>query len=452
MRVARIERELRLPAEVREILGRLHGEGRAWLVGGTVRDLLLGVEPRDYDVATDLRPEAVLRLLPDSDARDAKLGVCRVPSPNRPIAVTTLRRESGYTDHRRPDTVAFVTEVAIDAERRDFTVNGLYLDVANGQLLDPVGGQRDLDARLLRTIGDPVRRFSEDALRLLRAVRFAARCGLELEPATRTAAIGAAADVARLAPERLFEELTDAFTSAGRGRALRLLVELGQAAAILPEVAAMDGVTQPPEYHPEGDVLTHVSMVLDHVPEGDPVLAWSAVLHDAGKPPTWRQGEDRIRFDGHDVLSAQMAEEVLARLRAPARLRELVADVSRQHIRFAALPMMRPRRRERWLRSPDFPVHLEFHRADCLGSHGKLDIYEMARAELQALPPAAAPLVGGADALALGVPAGPEVGRLLRAVHEAADESPTPLDRRAALELLRELVDRWRQDGGQHAR
>jgi poly(A) polymerase len=192
-------------------------------------------------------------------------------------------------------------------------------------------------------------------------------------------------------------------------------------------------------------VLTHVSLVLDQVPPGDPVLAWSAVLHDVGKPPTWRQGEGRIRFDGHDTLSASMAEAVLMRLRAPTSLRELVVDVCRQHIRFASLPLMRPRRRERWLRTPDFPVHLAFHRADCLGSHGKLEIYEQTRAELAALPPLLPPLVTGADVLGLGVPAGPQVGQLLQAVHDAADESPTPMDRQAALELLREMVGRWHQ-------
>jgi poly(A) polymerase len=198
--------------------------------------------------------------------------------------------------------------------------------------------------------------------------------------------------------------------------------------------------------------LTHVALVLDHVAAGDPALAWSAVLHDVGKPPTWSQGDGRIRFDGHDALSARMADAVLSRLRAPRQLRELVVEVCRQHIRFASLPLMRPRRREQWMRSPDFAVHLAFHRADCLGSHGKLDIYELARAQMESLPPVAPTLVTGADALELGLKPGPAVGNLLRAVHDAADESPTPMDRPAALALLRELAARWRQGAGPETR
>ena len=240
----------------------------------------------------------------------------------------------------------------------------------------------DLEARVLRTIGPPERRFAEDHLRLLRAIKFAARCGLEVDAATAAAARAAAGELATLSPERAFAELTEMFVGPGRGKALELFVQFGFAAVLLPEVAAMDGVTQPPEYHPEGDVLTHVALVLGHVPANDPVLAWSAVLHDIGKPPTWREAEDRIRFDGHDVLSAKMAADVLRRFRASGELIETVGEICRDHIRFAALRDMRPRRRERWLRSAHFDKHLAFHRADCLGSHGKLEIHDFAAREL----------------------------------------------------------------------
>jgi poly(A) polymerase len=226
---------------------------------------------------------------------------------------------------------------------------------------------------------------------------------------------------------------------------LRLLVETGLARVLLPEVAAMDGVTQPPEYHPEGDVLTHVCMVLDHVPEGDEVLAWSAVLHDVGKPPTWRQAEDRIRFDGHDTLSATMAEAILQRFHASRAVREEVVDVCLRHIHFAALPGMRPVKAERWLRSPGFRRHLAFHRADCLGSHGDLSIHRFAEQALAALPPERPVLLQGRDVLALGVPPGPEVGRLLAVATARIDELPTPPDRREALALLRDLVAETRQ-------
>ncbi len=420
-------------------------KGRSWLVGGTVRDLLQGRPPRDFDIATDLLPDAVLRALPASDGRDARYGTCRWPDAKLPISITTLRAEAGYRDHRHPDHVVFVDTVAADARRRDFTVNAIYADLTTGALLDPVGGGADLAAARLQTIGEPAVRFAEDPLRLLRLVRFAAKCQLQIEPATQAAAVAAATGLTTLSAERLFGELTLAFTSFGRGRALRLLVDLGLLAVVLPEVAAMDGVTQPPEYHPEGDVLTHVCMVLDHVPDDHALLAWSAVLHDVGKPPTWRRAEDRIRFDGHDTLSAKMSTAILRRLHAPNELQEAVADVCLQHIRFAALPGMRPVKAERWLRTPAFPLHLAFHRADCLGSHGKLDIFHFAEQRLAALPPLVQPLLQGKDVLALGIAPGPEVGDLLRLANDAIDESPTPMDRAAALVLLRDLAKRRHQ-------
>lgn len=442
-----------LPPAVSDLAARLRSAGgRAWVVGGPVRDLLLGVSPRDWDLATDLPPDAVLAVVPEADGRDRRYGSCRVPSPTGVVTVTTLRRDIGCADGRHPDRVDFVREPAIDALRRDFTVNALYLDPEQGRLFDPVGGLADLEARVLRTVGEPAQRFHEDALRLLRAIRFAGRFALQLEAATAAALRSAAATVRALSPERQFAELTDAFTGPGRGRALRLFVASGLAAVLLPEVAAMDGVSQPPEYHPEGDVLTHVCLVLDQVPAGDEVLSWAAVLHDVGKPPTWRLAEDRIRFDGHDTLSARMADEVLRRLHASTFLREQVADICLQHIRFAALPGMRQAKAERWLREPTFAKHLAFHRADCLGSHGDLSIHDFAVRALAALPPLAAPLLHGQDVLDLGVRPGPEVGRLLRAVQARVDEAPAPLARPDALLLLREMVEQSRQEPGASAR
>ncbi len=445
MRVARIEVP-QLPPPVLQVAAQLAAAGgRCWLVGGTVRDLLRGESPRDFDIATDLVPADVLRAVPEADGRDARLGACQLTATVPSMSITTLRRERGYTDHRHPDQVEFVRDLAIDALRRDFTVNAIYLDLASGELCDPCGGQRHLAEGVLATIGPAAERLREDPLRLLRAVRFAARCQLEPTPELRAAAIAQAELLQTLSKERIFAELDDAFTSPGRGRALRLLVEFGLAAVVLPEVAAMDGVTQPPEYHPEGDVLTHVCLVLDQVPAGQSALSWSAVLHDVGKPPTWRQAEDRIRFDGHDTLSADMADAVLRRLHASNELREAVVDVCLQHIRFAALPGMRPRKAERWLRSPAFPLHLAFHRADCMGSHGDLTIHAFATAALAALPPERPPLVVAADVMALGVPPGPAIGRLLRAVQAAADESTVSMDRQQALVLLRDMVERGDQ-------
>ncbi len=426
--------------------------GRAWVVGGAVRDLLQGRTPRDFDLATDLWPERAAAALAHARMEDALLGVVRVEHQEFAATVTTLREEDDYVDRRWPQTVRFVDDPARDAHRRDFTVNALYLDPLSMELLDPFGGRADLERGVLRCVGTAERRFEEDALRLLRLVRFAASAELEIESVTAAAARATRRGLKSLSAERIYAELTDMFTGRGRGRSLRLLVELGLAEVILPECAAMDGVAQPPEYHPEGDVLTHVCLVLDHVPEAHPELAWSAVLHDVGKPPTFREADDRIRFDGHDVLSERMARDVLWRLRAPRALREAVEDVCRHHIRFASLPQMRPAKAERWMREPRFGLHLEFHRADCLASHGKLDIYEMARHRFAALPTLAEPLLFGRDVLALGVPRGPRVGDLLREVQAQIDELPTAPTREHALILLRDAAARSLQDDDDLAR
>lgn len=433
----------RVPAAVLALLARLEAAGgRAWLVGGTVRDLLLGLQPADFDIATDLLPAAVASALPEADLQDARFFASKVPGQPWPVVVTTLRTEADYRDHRHPDTVAPAADPVVDAARRDFTINAIYCD-RSGRLLDPTGGLADLAQRTLRTVGDPRRRFEEDALRLLRALRFAARFALQPTAELEAAARATAARLHHVSAERVYDELTRTFTGPGRGGALRRFVALGFAAELLPEVAAMDGVPQPPQYHPEGCVLTHVALVLEHVPPDDAVLAWSALLHDVGKPPTFVQGPDRIRFDGHDTLSATMADAVLTRLRAPRALREAVVAICRDHIRMASLPQMRPRRREAWLRSPLFGKHLAFHRADCLASHGNLAIHDAAAAWLQALPPLRAPLVTGADVLALGVPPGPRVGALLAAVDDALDvESPIAATRADALAILQQLVAR----------
>ena len=442
MQVTRIELPPR-PEPVEECLRMLRAAGgKGWIVGGAVRDMLQGRTPTDFDLCSDLPPHRIATLLPNAELREAALGTCHTSFSGCDLTITTLRSEGSYGDARHPDDVEFVSDVAVDALRRDFTVNALYYDPESTELIDPVGGQKDLENGLLRTIGDPSRRFAEDPLRLLRLVRFAASANLEIDPATSLAAQQAATNVASLSAERVFGELTNAFTGRGRGRALGLLVELGLADVLLPEVSAMDGVEQPPQYHPEGDVLVHVKLVLDHCPAASPVLAWAAVLHDVGKPPTFRRAEDRIRFDGHDNLSAKMAVEILTRLKAPKSLRQQVSSICRQHIRFAALPQMRPVRAERWMREADFPLHLAFHQADCLGSHGKLEIYEFAKRTLEALPPMKSPLLQGKDAIAMGVTPGPQIGRLLRSVQETIDDLPAAATRAQALVLLRDAVDR----------
>ena len=430
-----------LPGRVHEVAEKLRAAGgTVYLVGGAVRDALLGRQPVDWDLATSLAPDATASLFPAADTRALRMGALRLVFDEVVIVVTSLRAESGYRDHRHPDEVRFVGDPREDAPRRDFTVNAIYADLLSGELIDPVGGLGDLDRRLLRVIGEPVARLTEDPLRLLRAVRLASSCGLELEEATASAIATCASELRELSAERVFDELTNMFSGTGRGRSLRLLVDLGLANEVLPEVPPMDGVPQPPEFHPEGDVLTHVCMVLDEVDHGDPVQAWAAVLHDVGKPPTFERAADRIRFSGHDQLSARMAEQALERLHAPRKLIDRVVDVCRDHIRIASLLHMTQTKRERWMRSPGFADHLAFHRADCSGSHGDLSIYQAAvemLAELPPLPPP--PLCRGADVLALGVPQGPAVGEVLRELQGRLDGLEAP-DRSKALELLETIV------------
>lgn len=430
------------PSPVARVMARLRAAGiEALAVGGAVRDGLLGKATKDWDLATAAHPAAVLAAVGTATAIDLRLGAVHLELEDEyELTITTFRREADYRDRRHPERVEFVSDLAIDAERRDFTVNALYLQ-PDGSLRDPVGGLADLRAGVLRAIGTPRVRFEEDVLRLLRAVRFAASHALAIEAETWRTLRACAPLVSALAPARAYDELTQAFVGSGRGRALRLLVETGLAAVLLPEVVAMDGVQQPVEYHPEGDVLTHVALVLDATVGGDAVQAWSAVLHDIGKPATFTVAADRIRFSGHDVLSATMADEVLRRLQAPRHLRELVVEICRDHIKFAGVMHMRPNKRERWLRSPHFGAHLAFHRADCVGSHGKLDVWvsaEQAWRELPPEPPAA--LCTGQDVLALGVEPGPRVGALLRAVESRVENLDSP-DRAMALAILKELVE-----------
>jgi tRNA nucleotidyltransferase/poly(A) polymerase len=384
----------------------------------------------------------VLQLLPAAEAVDLDLGVCGVPLEDAHLTITTLREEGAYSDQRHPDSVNFVQDPARDARRRDFTVNAIYMDPWSGEVLDPCRGVPDLEARLLRTVGEPAVRLREDPLRILRAVRFAASADLQIQEQTASALAACAAELRALSPERVFAELTRAWTGRGRGRALQLLVDLGLADVVLPELVALAGVPQPPRFHPEGNVLVHTCMVLDAVPAGDPVQAWTAVLHDVGKPLTLERAADRIRFWGHDLVSARIADGILRRLRAPGELREAVVEVSRDHIRFASLPQMGRSKRERWLRSRRFRAHLDFHRADCLGSHGSLEIHAKAQKLLEELPPEAPPpICTGKDVVARGVPEGPLVGELLRVLHDDLDRLGV-VDRDTALGLLDDLVRR----------
>jgi poly(A) polymerase len=421
------------------VVSRLKSAGhQAYLVGGCVRDRLLGREAKDYDVATDAPPLRIRELFPASEQIGAHFGVALVHDGSAHVEVATFRSDHAYSDGRRPDRVAFETDPRQDVLRRDFTINALLLDPDSGQVLDYVGGRHDLEAGIIRAIGDPDVRFQEDHLRLLRAVRFAARFDFRIEPVTLSAMGRLHALVRTVSPERIREELCRILTEGAARRGFELLDQTGLLQQILPEVAAMKGVEQPPEYHPEGDVWVHTLMMLEHLRNPTITLAMGVLMHDVGKPPTFRVAE-RIRFDGHVEVGTRMASEIMTRLRFSNDQTRQVESLVANHLRFKDVPQMRESTLKRFLRLPDFEEHLELHRLDCLCSHGRLETYDFVREKLAQLPASdlkPRPLLTGVDLIAAGYQPGPLFGSILRAVEDAQLESRITT-RQDALALVR---------------
>ena len=414
------------------ILRTLHAAGHeAWLVGGCVRDELRGAVPKDFDIATDARPEQVEAIFPKTIGVGKSFGVMLVLEGGEQFEVATFRAESGYTDGRRPDSVTF-GDAEADALRRDFTINGLFLNPVTNELRDWVCGEADLKAGVLRTIGDPAERFGEDHLRLLRAVRFAAQLDFQIEPATFAAVQQHAENINRVSAERIRDELLKLFRPPHAARALDLLRDSGLLAHVLPEMMLTIGCEQSPEYHPEGDVYKHIRLMLDKMPADAPAeLPWTILLHDIAKPATASVGEDgRIHNYGHDKLGAEMAEVILVRLKFPRKQIDEIVFTVREHMHLAVAPKMRKAKLRRMLLRPTFELELEQHRIDCLGSHAKLDIYNFLRAEqaaLEEMPALIKPLVTGRDLIELGIKPGPPMGKLLNEIrdHQLAEELST---------------------------
>ncbi len=425
----------------REIVVRLRRHGHeAYLAGGCVRDLLLGRPPSDYDVATAATPDQVRALFPRTIAVGAAFGVIRIAAGDGEYEVATFRTEGPYLDGRHPSSVRYAS-AREDALRRDFTINGLFLDPETSEVQDFVEGRADLAGRLIRTIGDPAARFAEDALRMLRAVRQAADLGFEIAAETREAVRRLRAGLAQVSAERTRDELVRIMTGPDPARGLELLRETGLLEVVLPEVAAEIGVQQPEQFHPEGDVFEHTRLALGHLREPSVALAMATLLHDVGKPETFTR-EDRIRFNRHDEVGAAIARRVMERLRFPRREIERVAGLVEQHMIFKDLPRMREARRRRLFAGDAFPELLELHRADSAASHGDLSTYAWVRERLAALaaePPAPPRLITGEDLLALGLPAGPRLGEILHAVEDARLEG-TVRTREEALTLARSLA------------
>jgi poly(A) polymerase len=416
---------------------------QAYLVGGCVRDLVLKREPTDYDVATDARPERVQELFPGSLNVGARFGVILVVEGDAQVEVATFRSDIGYSDGRHPDRVEYSRTPEEDVRRRDFTINGLMLDPVTGQVLDFVGGREDIRAGLVRAIGEPMMRFREDKLRMARAVRFAARFGYTIEPATFAAIRSAAAQITQVSPERLREELTKLLTEGEARRGFELLDQTGLLDAVLPEIARMRGVPQPPQFHPEGDVWIHTRMMLEKIPPGaPPALAWAILLHDVGKPPTFTPAEqtgDRIRFDGHAEIGARMAAEICRRLRFSTDDCEQIEALVAHHLRFKDVFEMRPATLKRFVRLAHFDQHLELHRLDCLASHGMLDAYEFVSRFLHETPPEQvrpARLITGEDLKQMGLKPGPRFKEILEVVEEAQLEGRLK-ERHEALTFVR---------------
>jgi poly(A) polymerase len=417
------EHAIRIVRTLRE-----HGH-QAYLVGGCVRDLLLGREPADYDVTTDATPDEVMRLFPETYAVGAQFGVVLVPLPkaevskeeNDAVEVATFRSDIGYSDGRHPDQVRYSKDPRQDVERRDFTVNGLLLDPISNQVLDYVGGRDDLKAGIVRTIGDPERRFAEDKLRMLRAVRFAARFDYKIDPQTFAAIQKRAAQIHQVSQERVRDELTKMLTEGHARRAFLLLDEGGLLQEVLPEISRMKGVEQPPQFHPEGDVFVHTLLLLDKLPQPcSATLAWGALLHDVGKPPTFRVA-DRIRFDGHVAVGVKMGEDILHRLRFSNDDTEQILALIDNHMRFADVQRMKESTFKKFVRIPRFDEHLQLHRIDCLSSHGDLTSYRFTQEKIATMAPESvrpAPLITGQDLIAAGYEPGPRFKEILSAVED----------------------------------
>jgi poly(A) polymerase len=409
-----------------QIVARLRAAGhQAYFVGGCVRDLLLGREPQDFDVATSALPDQVLTLFEKTFAVGAHFGVVLVCTgePEITTEVATFRSDGVYSDGRHPDAVRFSSSPEEDVKRRDSTINGMLLDPAHNQVLDYVGGRNDLQAGLIRAIGDPGDRFAEDKLRMLRAVRFAARFAFDLESRTAIAIRKLAPAVSQVSRERVRDELTRMLTEGHAQRAFEMLDATGLLVQVLPEVVRMKGVAQPPQYHPEGDVWVHTMLLLAGLPAGcPPALAWAALLHDVGKPATFRVAPDRIRFDGHVETGVHIAEDICRRLRFPNHETEQILLLIANHMRFADAPKMKESTLKRFFRLPHFDQHLALHRLDCLASHGSLKLYDFARERFETLPEEQVRphlLLTGRDLIEAGYHPGPQFSEMLAMAEDA---------------------------------
>jgi len=420
----------------------------AYFAGGCVRDMLMERTPVDYDVATNATPEQISRLFPKTVQVGAAFGVVRVIIRNQQVEVATFRRDFDSKDGRHPVSVEFC-DAAEDAKRRDFTINGMFLDPASDRIIDYVKGQEDIEHRLIRAIGDPAKRFQEDYLRMLRAARFASVLNFKIEENTATAIRKLAPMIAKISNERIQQELSRLLTESPRaGDGLALLHNLKLLHVILPEVTALIGQKQPEAFHPEGDVFTHTVNMLNAMEQPSITLAFAVLFHDIGKPPTasnstGKNGHKRIRFNNHAKVGAEITEKIMRRLRFPNQTIEEVSLCVKNHMRFLDVQHMKQSTLRKMIAAPTFPVELELHRLDCLCSHGNLDNYEYLKRVMKetgtpekGLPP---PWINGRDLLKLGIPKGPEIGKWLQKAYDMQLENRVE-NRDALLRRIRDSL------------
>jgi poly(A) polymerase len=395
----------------------------AFWVGGCVRDFLLGREPGDYDVVTSALPEQIEQVFPRTIPVGRKFGVIIVLEGGFEFQVATFRAEADYQDGRHPESVTFGDAMA-DARRRDFTINGLFYDPIKSELHDWVGGDQDLKAKVVRTIGEPTERFGEDHLRLLRAIRFAAQLNFEIEPKTFSALQANAPKIKGISAERIRDELLKLFRPPHAARGLDLFRESGLMEHVLPELTATIHCEQSPDWHPEGSVYNHIRLMLSQLPDdADPLLPWAVLFHDIAKPLTASRDSETgsTHFYEHERIGADMTERILEQLRFPRKQIDAVVKAVRCHMQFKDAPQMRKSTLRRMLMRETFPLELQLHRLDCLGSHKRLDVYDFLVAQMRELeqrPDMLPPLIDGNDLLALGFKPGPEIGLLLTEIRD----------------------------------
>lgn len=433
-----------------EVLKTLRQKGfEAYFAGGCVRDRLMNVKSKDYDIATSASADEVQRIFPRTVPVGAAFEVVLVLSEQEKnpfrVEVATFRKDIGISDGRHPSAVERATAEE-DVKRRDFTINGMMFDPIENKLLDWVGGEKDLHAKVLRSIGDPKLRIEEDHLRMLRAIRFESRLQFKMDSALWDAIKTNTKLIQKISAERIFEELTKMLTGPNADRVLDRLDESGLLQEIMPEALAMKGCEQPPEYHPEGDVWVHTKLLLKQCEGVEPEIGWGALLHDIGKPPTFsHEPPDRIRFNNHQHVGAEMAEAILKRLKASNEFISTVVELVEDHLKFKDAPQMRPAKLMRFLRNPRFPLHLKLHRIDCMASHQNLELFKFCEQKLKEIPPEVlkpTPLITGHDLIALGLSPGPRFREILEAVETEQLEGRLT-DKDSAREFAKSLAAKY---------